>query len=56
MGKDVTSSQFDFDPGDLAYIQNHYIYLDHDQTFTGSGGILTPSRLGRWLASSSAAT
>ena len=39
MGKDVTSSQFDFDPGDLAYIQNHYIYLDHDQTFTGSGGI-----------------
>ena len=39
MGKDVTSSQFDFDPSDLAYIQSHYIYLDHDQTFTGSGGI-----------------
>jgi outer membrane receptor for ferrienterochelin and colicins len=39
MGKDVTSSQFDFDPGDLAYIQNHYIFLDHDQTYTGSAGI-----------------
>ena len=39
MGKEVTSSQFDFDPGDLAYIQHHYIYLDHDQTYTGSAGI-----------------
>ena len=39
MGKDVTSSQFDFDPSDLAYIQNHYIYLDHDQTYTGSAGV-----------------
>ena len=37
-GKDITSSQFSFDPDDLAYIQNHYIYLDHDQTYTGSGG------------------
>ena len=38
-GKRVTSSEFNFDPGDLAYIQNHYIYLDHDQTYTASGGI-----------------
>jgi outer membrane receptor for ferrienterochelin and colicins len=38
-GKNVTSSQFDFDPADLAYIQNHYIYLDHDQTYTASGGL-----------------
>ena len=38
-GKNITSSQFDFDPADLAYIQNHYIYLDHDQTYTASGGI-----------------
>jgi len=38
-GKDITSSQFSFDPDDLAYIQNHYIYLDHDQTYTGSAGI-----------------
>jgi hypothetical protein len=38
-GQDIVSSQFSFDPGDLAYIQNHYIYLDHDQTWTASGGI-----------------
>ncbi len=37
-GKDIVSSQFSFDPGDLAYIQNHYIYLDHDQTYTASAG------------------
>ena len=38
-GKDITSSQFAFDPDDLAYIRNHYIYLDHDQTYTGSAGV-----------------
>lgn len=38
-GRNIVSSQFSFDPGDLAYIANHYIYLDHDQTFTGSAGI-----------------
>ena len=38
-GKDITSSQFSFSPADLAYIQDHFIYLDHDQTYTGSAGI-----------------
>ncbi|MBS0332293.1 MAG: TonB-dependent receptor [Proteobacteria bacterium] len=38
-GKDIISSQFNFDPGDLAYIQNHFIYLDHDQTYTASAGV-----------------
>ena len=38
-GKDIISSQFSFDPDDLAYIANHYIYLDHDQTYTGSAGV-----------------
>ncbi len=38
-GKDITSSQFSFSPEDLAYIANHYIYLDHDQTYTGSAGV-----------------
>jgi outer membrane receptor protein involved in Fe transport len=38
-GKDITSGEFNFDPDDLAYIRDHYIYLDHDQTYTGSGGI-----------------
>ncbi len=37
-GKDIISSQFNFNPDDLAYIQNHFIYLDHDQTYTASGG------------------
>jgi outer membrane receptor protein involved in Fe transport len=37
-GKDIISSQFNFDPGDLAYIKDHYIYLDHDQTVTASAG------------------
>jgi len=38
-GRDIVSSQFNFDPADLAYISNHYIYLDHDQTWTGSAGL-----------------
>ena len=38
-GKDIISSQFVFDPAELAYISTHYTYLDHDQTYTGSGGV-----------------
>jgi outer membrane receptor protein involved in Fe transport len=37
-GQNIVSSQFSFDPGDLAYIANHPIYLDHDQTYTASAG------------------
>jgi outer membrane receptor protein involved in Fe transport len=37
-GKDITSAQFSFDPGDLLYIQDHYIHLDHEQYLTMSGG------------------
>ena len=37
-GGDIVSSQFNFDPADLAYIRNHDIYLDHDQTYTASAG------------------
>jgi outer membrane receptor protein involved in Fe transport len=37
-GKDIVSSQFAFDPADLAYIKDHYIHLDHDQKYTGSAG------------------
>ena len=37
-GEDIVSSQFNFDPADLAYIKTHYIYLDHDQTFSASAG------------------
>ena len=38
IGKDVVSSQFDFSAADLAYIASHWIHLDHDQRWTGSGG------------------
>ncbi|MEW9624636.1 TonB-dependent receptor [Rhodanobacter geophilus] len=39
MGKDVVTSQYNFSPEDLAYIADNYIYLDHDQKYTSSGGI-----------------
>jgi outer membrane receptor protein involved in Fe transport len=38
VGKDIVSSQFNFDPADLAYIAAHSIYLDHNQTYTASAG------------------
>lgn len=37
-GEDWSSSQFLFDPGDLAYAKTHWIALDHDQKLTGSAG------------------
>ncbi len=37
-GKDVASGQSLFGPDELAYIHTHWIYLDHDQTVSGSFG------------------
>ena len=37
-GKDIVTSQFDFDPNDLEYTTNHYISLDHEQQYTSSAG------------------
>lgn len=37
-GEDWNSAQFLFSPADLAYVQNHWIYLDHDQRLSGSFG------------------
>jgi outer membrane receptor protein involved in Fe transport len=37
-GQNWDSAQFLFDPGDAQYVQNHWIYLDHDQRVTGSFG------------------
>ena len=45
MGKEIVSGQFNFDPADLAYIQDHWIHVDHDQKYTGSAG--ASYRLGR---------
>ncbi len=39
LGKDVASAQFNFDPDELAFISHHYVHLDHDQTYTASGGV-----------------
>jgi hypothetical protein len=39
LGENIISAQFNFDPDELAYIANHFIHLDHDQSFTGSAGI-----------------
>jgi outer membrane receptor protein involved in Fe transport len=37
-GEGWNSAQFLFDPADLAYVKNHWIDLDHDQTVSGSFG------------------
>ena len=37
-GTQVESGQFNFAPDELKYINSHYIFLDHDQTFTDSIG------------------
>ena len=38
MGTDINSAQFNFGADELAYIAQHYIHLDHDQTWTASAG------------------
>ncbi len=38
-GTNVVSGEFNFDPDELAFISQHYIYLDHDQHITASGGV-----------------
>lgn len=37
-GTNINSAQFNFDPGELAYISRNWIYLDHNQSWTGSAG------------------
>ena len=37
-GIQVESGQFNFGLDELNYIANHYVFLDHDQTFTSSYG------------------
>ncbi len=39
IGERIITSQYNFAPEDLAYVQTHYIFLDHDQKLTSSGGI-----------------
>ena len=37
-GTQWSSAQFLFDPSDLAYVKDHWIHLDHDQSLTASCG------------------
>jgi outer membrane receptor protein involved in Fe transport len=37
-GENIISGQSLFSPSELSYISNHYIYLDHDQKLSMSGG------------------
>lgn len=37
-GNQVASGQFNFPADELAYIANHYVYLDHEQLYTASFG------------------
>jgi outer membrane receptor protein involved in Fe transport len=37
-GKNIVSSQYFFAPDELAYIHDHFIFTDHSQKWTASGG------------------
>ena len=48
-GTNINSAQFNFQPGELAFISQNYIYLDHNQSWTGSGGAsYTFNRQSEW--------
>ncbi len=49
-GKNWDSAQFLFHPDDATFVQNHYIYLDHDQRVTGSFGVAYTWTEGRSMA------
>ncbi|MGD0103378.1 MAG: TonB-dependent receptor [Rhodopila sp.] len=38
VGKNIDSAQYNFTADELAFIQNNYIHLDHDQKWSGSAG------------------
>ena len=38
-GQNWNSAEFLFDPSDRAYVQTHWINLDHDQTYSATAGV-----------------
>jgi len=38
-GRKITTGQFLFDPDEFAYIQHHFVWLDHDQRVSGTTGV-----------------
>jgi outer membrane receptor protein involved in Fe transport len=54
-GTNINSAQFNFTPDELAFIQNNWIYLDHNQSWTGSAGAAyTFNRTSDWATRVSA--
>jgi len=49
-GQGISSGQFNFSREELDYINNHWVYLDHDQRLTSSAGISYQWREIRFLA------
>ncbi|MBS0473752.1 MAG: TonB-dependent receptor [Proteobacteria bacterium] len=51
--KNIVSNQFFFDQAELDYIANHYIYTDHSQrwTISGGGSLKVPNRFGEFRPS-----
>jgi outer membrane receptor protein involved in Fe transport len=39
IGTRIITSQYNFAADDLAYVNHHYIFLDHDQKLSSSGGV-----------------
>ncbi len=39
IGQRIITSEYNFAPEDLAWINQHWIFLDHDQKLTASGGV-----------------
>jgi len=38
-GTNISSAQFLFDPAEFAFIKKNWVFLDHDQRFSGSAGL-----------------
>jgi outer membrane receptor protein involved in Fe transport len=38
-GQNISTGQFNFSAQELNYIANNWVHLDHDQAWTGSGGV-----------------
>jgi outer membrane receptor protein involved in Fe transport len=38
-GQNISTGQFNFQQDELNYIANNWVHLDHDQAWTGSGGV-----------------
>ncbi len=48
LGKNIVSAQYNFAPGELNYIANNWVHLDHDQTWTASSGVAWPLQRTTW--------